>query len=92
MMKVGSIMTSDLLIKLCGHRLYSVSSSLDQLTDESAANQIGRYDSGELCLVTFSTGERHRCLHAGGTCTCRDRGGAVSLGPGPMETLLDGME
>ena len=33
----------------------------------------------------------HRCLHAGGTCTCRDRGGAVSLGPGPMETLLDGM-
>lgn len=29
--------------------------------------------------------------HAGGTCTCRDRGGAVSLGPRPMETLLDGM-
>ena len=46
---------------------------------------------GELCLVTFSTGEMHRCLHAGGTCTCRDRGGAVSLGPRPMETLLDGM-
>ena len=42
MMKVGSIMTSDLLIKLCGHRLYSVSPSLDQLTDESATNQIGR--------------------------------------------------
>ena len=33
------------------------------------------HDSGELCLVTFSTGESHRCLHAGGTCTCRDRGG-----------------
>lgn len=29
--------------------------------------------------------------HAGGTCTCRDRGGAVSLGPGSMEILLDGM-
>ena len=29
--------------------------------------------------------------HAGGTCTCRDRGGAVSLVPRPMETLLDGM-
>ena len=42
MMKVGSIMTSDLLIKLCGHRLYNVSSSLDQLDDESATNQIGR--------------------------------------------------
>ena len=42
MMKVGSIMTSDLLIKLCGYRLYSVSPSLDQLDDESATNQIGR--------------------------------------------------
>ena len=42
MIEVRSIMTSDLLIKLCGHRLYSVSSSLDQLTDESATNQIGR--------------------------------------------------
>ena len=49
MMKVGGIMTVELLIsdkpsvsKLCGHRLYSVSSSLDQLTDESATNQIGR--------------------------------------------------
>ena len=36
-------------------------------------------------------GERHRCLHAGCTCTCRDRGGAVSLGSGPMEILLDEM-
>ena len=42
MIEVGSIMTSDLLIKLCGHRLYSVSPSLDQLTDESATHQIGR--------------------------------------------------
>ena len=49
MMKVGSIMTVELLIsdkpsvsKLCGHRLYSVSPSLDQLDDESATNQIGR--------------------------------------------------
>ena len=30
-------------------------------------------------------------LHAGCTCTCRDRGGAVSLGSGPMEILLDEM-
>lgn len=49
MIEVRSIMTVDLLIsdkssvsKLCEYRLYSVSSSLDQLTDESAANQIGR--------------------------------------------------
>ena len=42
MIEVGSIMTVDLLIKLCEYRLYSVISSLDQLTDESAANQIGR--------------------------------------------------
>ena len=49
MIEVRSIMTVELLIsdkpsvsKLCGHRLYSVSSSLDQLTDESATNQIGR--------------------------------------------------
>ena len=42
MMKVGSIVTSDLLIKLCGYRLHSVSPSLDQLDDESATNQIGR--------------------------------------------------
>ena len=49
MMKVGSIMTVDLLIsdkpsvfKLCGYRLHSVNSSLDQLDDESATNQIGR--------------------------------------------------
>ena len=49
MMKVGSIMTVDLLIsdkpsvsKLCGYRLHSVRPSLDQLADESAANQIGR--------------------------------------------------
>lgn len=41
-MKVRSIMTVNLLIKLCGYRLYSVSSSLDQLTDELAANQICR--------------------------------------------------
>lgn len=40
-MRVRSIMTVDLLIKLYGHRLYSVSSSLDQLTDEPATNQIG---------------------------------------------------
>ena len=46
---VGSIMTVNLLIsdkpsvsKLCGYRLHSVSPSLVQLTDESAANQIGR--------------------------------------------------
>ena len=42
MTEVGSIMTVNLLIKLCGYRLYSVSPSLDQLADESAANQIGR--------------------------------------------------
>ena len=49
MIEVRSIMTVDLLIsdkssvsKLCGHRLHSVSPSLDQLTDESATNQIGR--------------------------------------------------
>ena len=42
MIEVGSIMTVDLLIKLCEYRLYSVISSLDQLADESAANQIGR--------------------------------------------------
>ena len=49
MMKVGSIMTVDLLIsdkpsvfKLCGYRLHSVNPSLDQLDDESATNQIGR--------------------------------------------------
>ena len=42
MIEVRSIMTVELLIKLCGHRLYSVSPSLDQLTDESATNQIGR--------------------------------------------------
>ena len=49
MMKVGSIMTVDLLIsdkpsvfKLCGYRLHSVSPSLDQLDDGSATNQIGR--------------------------------------------------
>lgn len=49
MREVRSIMTVDLLIsdkpsvfKLCGHRLYSVSPSLDQLDDESATNQIGR--------------------------------------------------
>ena len=49
MMKVRSIMTVDLLksdkssvSKLCGYRLHSVSPSLDQLTDESATNQIGR--------------------------------------------------
>lgn len=49
MMKVGSIMTVDLLIsdkpsvsKLCGYRLHSVRPSLDQLDDESATNQIGR--------------------------------------------------
>ena len=49
MIEVRSIMTVDLLIsdkssasKLCGYRLHSVSPSLDQLTDESATNQIGR--------------------------------------------------
>ena len=49
MIEVGSIMTVDLLIsdkssvsKLCGYRLHSVSSSLDQLDDESATHQIGR--------------------------------------------------
>ena len=49
MIEVGSIMTVDLLIsdkpsvsKLCGYRLHSVRPSLDQLADESAANQIGR--------------------------------------------------
>ena len=49
MIEVRSIMTVDLLIsdkssvsKLCGYRLHSVSSSLDQLDDESATNQIGR--------------------------------------------------
>ena len=48
MIEVGSIMTVNLLIsdkpsvsKLCGYRLHSVSPSLDQLADESAANQIG---------------------------------------------------
>lgn len=41
-MKVRSIMTVNLLIKLCEYKLYSVSSSLDQLTDEPATNQIGR--------------------------------------------------
>lgn len=34
-------------------------------------------------------GEAH--VHAGCTCTCRDRGGAVFLGSRPMEILLDGM-
>ena len=49
MIEVGSIMTVNLLIsdkpsvsKLCGYRLHSVSPSLDQLTDESVTNQIGR--------------------------------------------------
>ena len=42
MREVRIIMTVDLLIKLCGHRLYSVSPSLDQLDDESATHQIGR--------------------------------------------------
>ena len=49
MIEVGSIMTVNLLIsdkpsvsKLCGYRLCSVSSSLDQPDDESATNQIGR--------------------------------------------------
>lgn len=41
MIEVRSIMTVDLLIKLCEYKLYSVSSSLDQLDDESATNQIG---------------------------------------------------
>ena len=102
MIEVRSIMTVDLLIydkssvsKLCGYRLHSVSPSLDQLDDESATNQIGRsWFWGALFGVpsfTFSVW-REAHVHAGGTCTCRDRGGAVSLGPGPMETLLDGME
>ena len=51
MTEVRSIVTVDLLIKLCEYRLYSVSSSLDQLTDESATNQIGRFWFWELCLV-----------------------------------------
>lgn len=101
MIEVRSIMTVDLLIsdkssvsKLCGYRLHSVSPSLDQLDDESATNQIGRsWFWGTLFGVPsfiFPVWmEAH--VHAGGTCTCRDRGGAVSLGPGPMETLLDGM-
>lgn len=49
MIEVRSIMTVNLLIsdkssvsKLCGYRLYSVISFLDQLDDESATNQIGR--------------------------------------------------
>ena len=100
MIEVGSIMTVDLLIsdkpsvsKLCGYRLHSVSPSLDQLPWASwlmsllLTRQAG-HDSGELCLVFQalpSLYEGHRCLHAGGTCTCRDRGGAVSLGPGPNE-------
>lgn len=93
MIEVRSIMTVDLLIadkssvsKLCGYRLHSVSPSLDQLDDESATNQIGRPWFWELCLVFQALpslyGWRYMCLHAGGTCTCRDRGGAVSLGPG----------
>ena len=49
MIEVRSIMTVELLIsdkpsvsKLCGHRLYSVSPSLDQLDDEFTTHQIGR--------------------------------------------------
>lgn len=102
MIEVRSIMTVDLLMsdkssvsKLCGYRLHSVNPSLDQLDDESATNQIGRsWFWGALFGVpsfTFSVW-REAHVHAGGTCTCRDRGGAVSLGPGPMGTLLDGME
>ena len=86
MIEVRSIMTVNLLIsdkssvsKLCGYRLHSVSPSLDQLDDESATNQIGRpWFWGALFGVpsfTFPVGWRHMCLHAGGTCTCRDRGG-----------------
>lgn len=86
MIEVGSIMTVNLFIfdkpsvsKLCGYRLHSVSPSLDQLDDESATNQIGRpWFWGALFGVpsfTFPVWRGHRCLHAGGTCTCRDRGG-----------------
>ena len=67
MMKVGSIMTSNLLIKLCGYRLYSVSPSLDQLDDESAANQIGRsWFWGALSGDLLYRGELQVS-----TCTCR---------------------
>lgn len=86
MIEVRSIMTVNLLIsdkssvsKLCGYRFHSVSPSLDQLNDESATNQIGRSWFWELCLVFQALpslyGWRYMCLHAGGTCTCRDRGG-----------------
>lgn len=86
MTEVRSIVTVDLLIsdkssvsKLCGYRLHSVSPSLDQLDDESATNQIGRSWfwgalSGVLIFI-FPVWRGHRCLHAGGTCTCRDKGG-----------------
>lgn len=86
MMKVWSIMTVDLLIfdkssvfNCVGELVltiidFTVSAlSLDLLVDESATHQINWPG------FWGATG----CPHAGGgTCTCRDRGGAVSPGPG----------